>query len=138
MKSGELRRALKGHTKAVLSVSWSPDGRTLASGSFDNTIRLWDVASGKLRRTLKEHQQAVRSVSWMLDGRALASGSDDTTVSLWDAASGKRNPRSIEPGSGEHHGQHHKPPPNIANATGNCRASGTGQMPASFSGSGRQ
>jgi WD40 repeat protein len=67
----------------VLSVAFSPDGQALASGSLDNTIRLWDAASGALLRTLKGHTYTVRSVAFSPDGRALASGSWDGTVRLW-------------------------------------------------------
>ena len=61
----------------------------LASGSGDNTVRLWEVASGKLLRTLEGHKDAVLSVVFYLSGRTLASGSGDNTVRLWEVASGK-------------------------------------------------
>jgi hypothetical protein len=81
-------RTLQGHTDSVGSVSFSPDGRTLASGSDDKTINLCDVASGQLLRTLRGHTGYVPAVAFSPDGRTLASGSFDKTVKLWDVASG--------------------------------------------------
>jgi WD40 repeat protein len=78
----------------VRSVSFSPDGRLLASGSEDNTIKLWRVADGSLVRTLTGltgltgHTWAVLSVSFSPDGRLLASGSEDNTIKLWRVADG--------------------------------------------------
>ena len=62
---------------------FSPDGKQLASGSFDYTVRLWDVETGARVRTLKGHGDSVFSVRFSPDGRQLASGSYDTTVRLW-------------------------------------------------------
>ncbi|MGD0680619.1 MAG: serine/threonine-protein kinase, partial [Terracidiphilus sp.] len=84
-----LLRTLKGHSYEVNSVTFSPDGRTLASGSYDRTIKLWDTASGQMLRTLQGHGGDVSSVAFSPDGRTLASGHDDTTVKLWDMASGQ-------------------------------------------------
>jgi hypothetical protein len=79
--------ALKGHAGGVNVVSWSPDGRRLATGSFDGTAKVWDVAAGRELLTLKGHTNQVSSVSWSPDGQRLATGSLDGTARVWDAAS---------------------------------------------------
>ncbi len=72
-----------GHAASVTSVAFSPDGRYLASGSEDRTIKLWRVSDGALVRTLYGHTDWVSSVAFSPDGQYLASGSGDKTVRLW-------------------------------------------------------
>ena len=78
--------ALEGHGGYVRSIAFSPDGRTLASGSEDGTIKMWDVATGTLLRTIGWHQGTVHSLAFSPDGKILASGSD--AVRLWDPVAG--------------------------------------------------
>ncbi|MGD2015300.1 MAG: hypothetical protein PVG84_16225, partial [Desulfobacterales bacterium] len=72
------------HKSSVTSVSFSPDGKTLASASNYKSIRLWDVESGSSLRELKGHTFSVESVSFSPDGKTLASGSVDKTIRCWD------------------------------------------------------
>lgn len=77
------------HTQSVLSVAFSPDGGTLASGSLDHTVKFWDAATGQLLRTLVGHTSTVLSVAFSPDGKTLATGSFDSTIKFWDAATGR-------------------------------------------------
>lgn len=80
-----LTHTLTGHTGKVYSVVWSADGRTLASGSWDKRIKVWNGQTGRLLYTLSGHKGIVKSVAWSPDGQVLASGSLDNTMKLWDA-----------------------------------------------------
>ena len=84
-----LRRVLTGHTEPVAAVAVAPDSSWLASGSWDRTVRIWDVASGQERATLARHTSWVTALAVAPDGSWLASGSRDETVRIWDAASGQ-------------------------------------------------
>jgi RNA polymerase sigma factor (sigma-70 family) len=85
---------LQGHTRGVRAVAFSPDGRTLASGSSDRTAKLWDVATGKEQATLKGHSCGVGTVAFSPDGKTLASAINGSPadqhvlVKLWDVTTG--------------------------------------------------
>jgi WD40 repeat protein len=83
-------RVLEGHTEPVWSLAFSPGGKTLASGSADTTIVLWDVAHGTDVRTLTGHAGGPAAVVFSPDGRTLAAGGDGGTVRLWDTATGRQ------------------------------------------------
>jgi len=79
----------RGHTNSVNSMAFSPDGKILASGSDDQTIRLWKVSSGQCLTILQGHTSVVDSVAFSPDGKILASESDDQTICLWEVRSGQ-------------------------------------------------
>src|SRR5262245_14818989 len=83
-----------GHLGRVDAVTFSPDGRILASAGSDHTIKLWDTLQGLLIRTLVGHSDKVRCVAFSPDGKSLVSGSNDHTIRIWELQSG-RSVRSI-------------------------------------------
>ncbi|MCA2689583.1 MULTISPECIES: WD40 repeat domain-containing protein, partial [unclassified Microcystis] len=82
------RNRLEGHDSVVTSVNFSPDGKTLVSGSGDKTIKLWNVETGQEIRTLKGHDSVVSSVNFSPDGKTLVS-SGDNTIKLWNVKTGQ-------------------------------------------------
>ena len=85
----KLLLTIKGHTEAVLSVAFSPDGKRLAMASIDEHMRIWDTSSGREVFTLKGHTGSVNSVAFSSDGNRVASAGDDKTVRVWDRSTGE-------------------------------------------------
>jgi len=88
-----------GHSGQVASVAFSPDGKAALSGSYDKTLRLWDLATGREIRKFEGHSGGVTSVAFSPDGKAALSGSYDQTLRLWDLVTG-REIRKLEGHSG--------------------------------------
>jgi WD40 repeat protein len=97
LADGKPVRVLRGHEDAVYAVAVAPDGRTIASGSYDHAIRLWDRDQEKPLRACPGHNEAVYALGFRADGKVLASASGDRTVKLWDVATGKRLDTLSEP-----------------------------------------
>ncbi|MBD2441572.1 PQQ-binding-like beta-propeller repeat protein [Nostoc sp. FACHB-110] len=99
--TGKLISTLKGHRNAILSVIFSPNGKTIASASGrtlnavsnENSIKIWNVATGKLISTIngdsREFNSGFSPVAFSPDGKTIASVSDDSSVKIWDVATGK-------------------------------------------------
>jgi len=81
-ETGECIKVLEGHTGYVASVAWSPCGSKIASGSMDNTARVWNAETGGSVK-LEGHTSGVTLVAWSPDSLKLASGSRDRTVRVW-------------------------------------------------------
>ncbi|KAG0170902.1 hypothetical protein DFQ28_001421 [Apophysomyces sp. BC1034] len=89
-KAFQMRYELKGHTGAVYTVEFSPNGALLASGSFDKTVRIWDTASAqKETLCLKAHTLNISDLAWTSDSSMLLSGAYDETCKTWDVENGK-------------------------------------------------
>jgi len=86
------------HREQVASLAFSPDGTTLATGSYDRAVRLWDASTGKLLHTVEGHQEKVEALAFSPDGKLLASGGWDRTVYLIDPGTGKVLRRLEQPG----------------------------------------
>ena len=78
------------------SVMFSPDGKLLASGGSDKTVRIWELSTRKLTATLRGHAEHITSVAFSPDGKLLASASFDKTIRLWDMATGNRGIAALD------------------------------------------
>ena len=88
--------AYTGHKEAVISVAFSPDGKHLASGSGDTTVRLWDIYTQTPHYTCEGHRHWVLCIAWSSCGTKLASACKNGLIYLWDPNTGKQIGRDIE------------------------------------------
>jgi WD40 repeat protein len=90
--SWQLQRTIREHSDVVECLAIAPDGKTLASGSYDRTIKLWNLETGELQTTLKGHTSALLSLAFSPDGKTLASSSNmefqDASIKIWDLQRG--------------------------------------------------
>lgn len=82
-------RSIKGHSGWVYAVAISPDGKTLVSGGYDGTIKIWNLHTGELLNSIKGHDDAAESLAISSDGRMLVSGSWDNRIKLWNLKTSK-------------------------------------------------
>jgi WD40 repeat protein len=87
--TGEEVSVLRGHTDTVWCVAYSPDGKTVVSGSLDDSVRVWNLSTGEEVRVLMGHTQTVTAVAYSPDGERIVSGSEDQSVRIWDLSTGK-------------------------------------------------
>jgi hypothetical protein len=87
--STHLRRLLRGHSRPVIGVSFSPDGKRVVTASSDRTARLWDAETGTEIAVLQAHTDLVNSAAFSPDGKRVVTASSDQTARLWEAETGK-------------------------------------------------
>ena len=85
--TGRLLFTYTGHTDEVSALTWSPNGKYIASGSYDKTVQIWNANTGVTLYTYRGHNNTVDALAWSPNGRYIASGSWDDTVQIWAALS---------------------------------------------------
>ncbi|MTJ40871.1 WD40 repeat domain-containing protein, partial [Dolichospermum sp. UHCC 0406] len=86
---GRLLRTLSGHSSSVYAVAVTADGKRLISGSWDNTVKVWNLETGEEQFTLSGHSSLVQAVAVTADGKRMISGSNDNTVKVWNLETGE-------------------------------------------------
>jgi WD40 repeat protein/serine/threonine protein kinase len=86
--TGDMLITLEGHQEAITSLSFSPDGKFLASGGLDYAVRIWEVQSGRVKHTLRGHRSLINDVAFSHDSAWLASVSSDETLRIWNTTTG--------------------------------------------------
>jgi WD40 repeat protein len=89
LDSEQIEQVLAGHTGTIRALTWSPDGNRLASGSADQTVRVWDLARRRCERVLRGHTSAISDIDFSPDGRCLASVALEPTARIWSIATGR-------------------------------------------------
>ncbi|XP_076805283.1 notchless protein homolog 1-like [Clavelina lepadiformis] len=87
--------SIEGHAEAVLSVKFSPNGKYLASGSGDTTVRFWDISTETPHQTCKAHRHWVLCIAWSPDGKKLASACKNGQICIWDPKTGKQQGKTM-------------------------------------------